>query len=142
MSCAAALATIDVLQTEKLLDNCISRGDQLKDRLQALQKRFPDLIGDVRGLGLMVAVEFKSHLNNSNGGWTLSASDDSIRGVAKRVLGECLKRGMLLLKCSTFETIRFIPPLNVSREEIDLGMGIFEEAIEAVALETTSIESQ
>lgn len=110
VSCAAACATIDVFQDEDLLGNTKARGRQLIEGLHQIQARLPSgTIKDVRGLGLMVATEL---------------------GVpAAPVSQACLDGGMMLLTTSVFETLRFIPPLTVSEEEIQRGLGIFEAAL-------------
>lgn len=73
--------------------------------------RFP--FKDLRGLGLMVGLEFEAPQGS---------------GVAAAVAKACLKRGMILLTCSTYETVRFIPPLNVSEAEMEEGLQIFEDS--------------
>jgi 4-aminobutyrate aminotransferase len=72
------------------------------------------VIRDVRGLGLMVGVEFFDR-------WT--------GDFAKLVSDACLRQGMLMLTTSSFPAIRFIPPLNVSKDELQLGLEIFEKAV-------------
>jgi 4-aminobutyrate aminotransferase-like enzyme len=80
-----------------------------------------ELILDVRGLGMMNAMEF---------------DPAGVRpGAAARVSQHCLQHGMLVLPCSAFETLRFIPPLNVTESELSLGMSLLESAIDAVAQE-------
>ncbi|ETW06006.1 4-aminobutyrate transaminase [Aphanomyces invadans] len=112
VSCAAALATLDVFETENTLVNASVRGAQLMAALTKLQDVYPIL--DVRGLGLMVAVEL----------------DTSVPpGTAARVAHACVGHGMLLLPTSVYETLRFIPPLNVSAGEIELGVAIFAKAL-------------
>ncbi len=115
VSCAAAAETIDVIRDEGLLQNAVERGEQLTDGLTELQGRFP--IADVRGAGLMVGVEF---------------ADDVAYGASGKVSKACLDQDMLLLTTSIYETIRFIPPLTVSAEEIETGLRIFERALEQV----------
>jgi 4-aminobutyrate aminotransferase len=105
----------------------------MRQALLQLQSRLPQWIGDVRGMGLMQAVEFSRFTNEYRqmGAIAASSLDESpVKGLARRVQMECLRRDMLLLKCSTFETLRFIPPLTVSEEEMAQGMEIFAEAVE------------
>ena len=109
---AAAAATIHVLQEEHLVENASIRGRQLLGKLHNIKNRFSE-ITDVRGLGLMVAVEFS----------------DSTR--AKAVQKACLDRHLLLLTCSTFENvIRWIPPLVVTGEQVDEAVAIFGGALD------------
>jgi 4-aminobutyrate aminotransferase len=119
ISSAAALATVQVLQDENLVKNAAERGEQLRALLRDLQSRFPS-IGDVRGLGLMVATEF-----------TTEGEPD--KEMAKAVQTACLERNLLILTCGTFENvIRWIPPLIVSPEQIDEAVSIFEQALTEV----------
>lgn len=123
VACASAIATIQVLRDEKMLANATLRGRQLMDGIvrmsggtgSDLGSRFP--FKDLRGLGLMVGLEFESPQGS---------------GVASAVAKACLERGMILLTCSTYETVRFIPPLNVSEAEMEEALRIFEEAVAEV----------
>ncbi len=116
---AAALATIQTIEEEKLVENAAKRGEQLRDGLSELQSNFP-VIGDVRGLGLMVATEFSKD----------GQPDDN---TAKAIQQACLARNLLLLTCGTYENIiRWIPPLIVSDEQIEDALGIFAKALEEV----------
>jgi len=121
VACAAAVATIQVIREEGLLKNAQARGEQLIDRLHWLQERNPS-IGDVRGLGLMVGVEFTDPDGKPD------------KEIAKAVVHECQEERLLLLTCGTWDnTIRFIPPLVVSAEQIEEGLAIFERALAKVA---------
>ena len=116
---AAALATIQTIEEEKLVENAAKRGEQLRAGLSELQSNFP-VIGDVRGLGLMVATEFSKD----------GQPDDN---TAKEIQQACLARNLLLLTCGTYENIiRWIPPLIVSDEQIEDALGIFAKALEEV----------
>jgi 4-aminobutyrate aminotransferase len=117
VACAAAVATIRAIREEGLLDNATRMGALLVERLRALQAGFP-VIGDVRGLGLMIGVEF-------------TGSDGSpATGLAKAVAKGCLKRRLMLLTCGPWDnTVRWIPPLIVSEEQIEEGMAIFRDAL-------------
>ncbi len=119
VAAAAALATIDVLLEEKLVKNAAEKGRQLLGQLKEIQTKYP-VIGDVRGLGLMVATEFTS-----------DGKPD--KETAKSVQKACLDRNLLLLTCGTFENvIRWIPPLIVSEEQIIEGVKVFQEALTEV----------
>lgn len=123
MACASAIATIQVMRDENILENATVRGKQLMDGIvrmsgssgRTLGTRFP--FKDLRGIGLMVGLEFE-------------APQES--GVSAAVVQACLKRGMILLPCSSYETVRFIPPLNVSEAEMEEGLEIFESAVAEV----------
>ncbi len=122
MGCAAAEATIRVMQTEKLPENAAARGEQLRDGLAELQSRFP-VLGDVRGLGLMVGCEFT---NPATGQPDAAAT----RQVAQHMLAQ---EQVVLLTCGTYSNvIRWIPPLVVSPVQIDEALMAFERALAAV----------
>jgi len=121
VACAAAEATIRVLQDEGLVENAARLGEKLLARLRALQDRYPGL-GDVRGLGLMVGVEFVVP-----GGRT----PDKDR--AKAVQQVCRESGLLLLTCGTEgNVIRWIPPLIIGEKELEQALDIFEGALGSV----------
>jgi len=115
---AAAVATIQTIREERLVENAQARGSQLMDGLRRLQARYP-LIADVRGLGLMIGVEFRD---------TEGKPDTS---TAKAVQKACFEERLLLLTCGPWDnTIRWIPPLIVTEEQVDVGLQIFERALQ------------
>jgi 4-aminobutyrate aminotransferase len=116
---AAALATLDVIEREKVLDNARREGEHLMARLRELQKKYP-VIGDVRGLGLMVGTEFVNSASDS-------APNVKLRD---RVIEESYRRGLILLPCGK-SAIRYIPPLIIGPDEIDEGVEILDAAIGA-----------
>ncbi|MBI4714708.1 MAG: acetyl ornithine aminotransferase family protein, partial [Nitrospirae bacterium] len=120
VACEAALATIRLLE-EGLVENAAVQGEYLLSRLREMKALYP-VIGDVRGKGLMVGVEF--------------VLDSETRAPAhsyrERVVQACFRKGLLLLGCGE-NVIRFIPPLIVSREEIDTALAIFQEGVGEVA---------
>src|SRR5262249_35903926 len=111
-ACAAAIATIDLLRGG-LIDNAADVGGFLLDGLRALAGRQP-LISAVRGLGLMIGVEFAD------------------AETADAVDIECFQRGVLTLRAGD-STIRMWPPLLINREQAATGLRIFEDACAAVA---------
>lgn len=116
VAAAAALATIEVMRDEGLVENAAIIGQYLMDGLRKLQVKYP-VISDVRGRGLMVGVEFKRE-----------GQPDA--ETTKAVQGACLKRNLLLLTCGTYENvIRWIPPLIVTTEQIDSALKIFAESL-------------
>jgi len=114
---AASLATLDVIEKERLLDNARDQGAYLLQRLKELQGRHPE-IGDVRGLGLMVATEFVVDRRTKEPAVELR----------DRVVREAARRGLVLLGCGR-SSIRYIPALIVRREEIDEAVEILDAAI-------------
>jgi 4-aminobutyrate aminotransferase len=121
IGCAAAEATIRVLLEEKLVENAAERGTQLMDGLHEIQSRYP-VIGDLRGLGLMVGVEF-----------TEPDTHKPAPDVAKRIIKYCLEKDhLILMSCGPYgNTVRWIPPLVVTKAQIEEGLTIFEKAIAA-----------
>jgi 4-aminobutyrate aminotransferase len=120
LACAAAVATIQVMREERLLENSRARGEQLMSGLRHLQERY-SRIGDVRGLGLMVGVEFTDPRGKPD------------KETAKALQKACLKERLLLLTCGTWDNIiRFIPPLVATAEQINDGLARFERALAQV----------
>ncbi|MBD3657358.1 MULTISPECIES: aspartate aminotransferase family protein [Marinobacter] len=120
VAAAAAIATIDVIREEGLVENADKMGKRLRDSLQGLQKDYPEM-ADVRGMGLMLGVEMRR-----------GDCPDGDR--AGNILKECEKRGLLMLRCGPYhEIVRWLPPLIVNGQQIDEAVGIFEEALKATA---------
>jgi len=119
MGCAAAVATIRVLQEEGVVDNAARRGKQLMEGLKQLQVRFP-VIGDVRGLGLMVGCEFTHPDTGQPDPQTM-----------KKVVQAAFQREkLLLLTCGAYaNTIRWIPPLVIGEQLVDDALARFERAL-------------
>lgn len=114
---AAAKATLQILREERLVANSASMGAALIYKLRELQQSFA-AIGDVRGHGLMVAVEFRRDLPDP-------------KKLASEITKTCANSGLLLLTCGTLgNVIRWIPPLIVTETQIDEAVGIFREALE------------
>ncbi len=119
VACAAAAATLRVIKEERLAENAAARGDQLLEGLRRLQTSFP-VIGDVRGLGLMVATEF-------------TQDGQPAKAVAKAVARAAAQDGLLLLTCGTYDNVvRWIPPLVVTEAQIDEALQIFAGALDRV----------
>jgi 4-aminobutyrate aminotransferase len=120
VACAAAVGTIQAMREEKLVENAQLRGIQLVSGLRHLQENYPN-IGDIRGLGLMIGCEFRTHTGKPD------------KTVAKAVAHACLERKLMLLTCGPWDnTIRWIPPLVVSEKQINDALGIFSESLEEV----------
>ncbi len=118
VACAAALATLEVVEEEGLVQRAAELGDHLLSALQKLATEQP-VMGDVRGKGLMVGVEF----TGSDG----QPEPDFARGV----LRAAERRGLLLLPCGPYQNVvRLIPPLVVTPEQVDWAVEVFGEAVE------------
>jgi 4-aminobutyrate aminotransferase len=123
VACAAAMATLDVIEEEGLADNARERGTQLLDGLRAMTAGRAS-VGDVRGLGLMVALEF---VKPGEGDGRVPNPE-----LTKRVQQECFARKLMLLTAGTYvNVIRIIPPLVTTTEEVDMALGIIAEALDA-----------
>jgi 4-aminobutyrate aminotransferase/(S)-3-amino-2-methylpropionate transaminase len=119
---AAALAVLDVFEEEGLNDRAAAIGDTIRSRMQAWQERW-DAIGDVRGLGAMLAIELVHDRETKN-----PAPD-----VASAVVEAAAERGLLLLKSGIYSNcIRVLVPLVISDAELDEALGVWEQALEAV----------
>ncbi len=117
LSAAAAVATIKAMKEEKMLENALARGGQLVAGLGHLREKFPQ-IADVRGLGLMIGTEFRD------------AKGKPDKKTAKGVVHECADRNLMLLTAGPWDnTIRWIPPLIVTKEQIDEALNIFESSL-------------
>ena len=116
IACAAALATIELIKDEYML-NAVEVGEYTLRRLEELQSRHPS-IGQVRGRGLMIGVEFVQDRETHQ-------PDVELRD---RIIHLAFQSGLLLLGCGK-STIRIAPPLSISQGEIDQGLIILEEII-------------
>jgi len=127
VACAAALAAIDAIQDEGLLQRSLDMGDHLKARFAEIGARTsPFRMWDIRGLGAMVAVEFVTDFD--------TAAPDA--ALTKRVIGQALKRGLLLLSCGMHgNAVRVMVPLTASDEIVNEGLAVFEESLAAAMAE-------
>lgn len=116
VACAAALETINYLKADYMLENAQRRAVQLTSGLERLKVKYPFAIGEVRGKGLMIAIEF---------------TDKVAKGTAALVCQNALKHGVLLMTAGAFEVIRFMPPLTVGEEEMRNTIVNFERALDA-----------
>jgi 4-aminobutyrate aminotransferase len=120
VACAAAIATLDVIQDEHLVENSAERGGQLKRALQTVADKHEQLT-DVRGLGLMVGNEFRD----------ADGRPDPVTAAASQQ--EAARRGLLLLTCGAWgQVVRFIPPLVVDAAQVDEAVSIWTDAVAAV----------
>jgi len=119
LACASALAVLDVFETEGLVARAAAIGEQLRAALLRLQARVPQ-IGDVRGLGAMLAFEMVVD----------PASREPDADLAQRVIDRARDRGLLLLKCGPHKNVvRLLPPLTASSDEIATGAARLESAV-------------
>lgn len=123
LACASALAVLDVFESEGIVARAAALGDQMREALLGLQARVPQ-VGDVRGLGCMLALEFVKDRG------TQEADAD----LAQRVIDAARDRGLLLLKCGPHKNVvRLLPPLTTTAGEMASGVAMLDAAvIEAV----------
>jgi len=118
VACAASVASIRAMRDENMLENATERGVQLMTGLRKLQEEYSQ-IGDVRGRGLMVGTEF-----------VVDGRADKAKPLVKEIIHKAEENNLLLLSCGTYDnTLRWIPPLNVTAEQINDGLKIFENAL-------------
>lgn len=119
IACAAALVTIELLENG-LMQNATRMGDYIMKHLKGMMKRY-EIMGDVRGKGLMIGIEF--------------VKDRRTKEVApeltNQIAYECFRNGLMLLTCGK-NVIRFIPPLIVSQHTVDQALDIFEKAVKKI----------
>jgi 4-aminobutyrate aminotransferase len=121
VSCAAAIATIEAIRDERLLENCLTLAERAVARLRAMQERH-HLIGEVRGPGFMIGVEL------------VDAAGDPAGAACERLLARCLERGLIMINCGPERNIlRFIPPLTIADDELDLALDILDEELGALS---------
>ncbi|HEV8565001.1 MAG TPA: 4-aminobutyrate--2-oxoglutarate transaminase [Actinomycetota bacterium] len=123
VAAAAALAVVDLIEREGLLERSRALGERIMARFREMQARH-DVIGDVRGRGAMCAIELVSDRA------TKEPADEATSAVAKR----CLENGLIVLSAGTYNNVlRLLPPLTIEDALLDEGLGIVDEAVRAVA---------
>lgn len=129
LACAAALATLELIENE-YMQNTIEMGEYTMEILEEMMTRYA-CIGQVRGKGLMIGVEFVKD----------RGIKDPAEKLRDRIVDNAFLRGLLLLGCGK-STIRIAPPLCVTRAEVDQAMEIFDEAIHVSLKETPANEGE
>ena len=115
ISCAAALAVLDIVSDESFLAEAAEQGEVLRGKLDALAARHSE-IGEVRGLGPMLAFEFAERTPER----------------AQAVVSAAFDRGLVLLSCGLYgNVIRLLPPLTIGAEDLEEGLAILEESLAA-----------
>jgi 4-aminobutyrate aminotransferase len=113
LSSAIGYRMIEIIEKENLLDNATRMGNYFLDQLRSLQGKYP-FIHDVRGIGLMDAVEIDTRERRNS------------------MIRKAFEKGLLLLGCG-YKVIRFLPPLDVRKREIDMALNILEETCKEVS---------
>ena len=121
LACAAGLKTLEIIERDHLLDNCKKQGAYFLDKLKELQAKYPARIKEVRGVGLMVAMELCDEAGKPDAKLTAA------------IKAGALEKDLLLLTCgSDHNVVRFIAPLIVGKEEIDKAMDIIADVFEEI----------
>jgi len=119
IACVAALKTIEILEREAI-ENAEKMGEFLIGELKKVQEKYPEVIGDVRGIGLMIGVDFVKD----------PATKEPDGKLRDKVVYEAFKRGLLMLGAGD-SVIRWAPPLIITKEQLTVALEIFDEAIKA-----------
>ncbi len=125
LSCVAALAAMDIITSPAFLRRSTEVGERMHARLRAIQARHPGWVGDVRGLGSMLAIELvRDPISKTP--WVEAT---------QAVNAETLQRGLITIRCGLFSNcVRFLPPLDLSDEQLDEAMDALDAAMDAVAV--------
>ena len=110
LACAAVYATLTTIKSEGLVDKVAEKGEYFKNELRKLQEKYPDKVTDVRGCGLMLGME--------------------VAGEGKPIVENCLANNVIV-NCTAGNVIRIVPPLIISREEIDIVVAALDKALAA-----------
>lgn len=110
LACAAVYATLTTIKSEGLVDKVAEKGEYFKNELRKLQEKYPDKVTDIRGCGLMLGME--------------------VAGEGKPIVESCLANNVIV-NCTAGNVIRIVPPLIISREEIDIVVAALDKALAA-----------
>lgn len=110
LACAAVYATLTTIKSEGLVDKVAEKGEYFKNELRKLQEKYPDKVTDVRGCGLMLGME--------------------VAGEGKQIVESCLANNVIV-NCTAGNVIRIVPPLIISKEEIDIVVAVLDKALAA-----------
>jgi len=121
VSCAAALANIEFIEQNQLCEQTLQKGEYLMQQLRTLQRRFP-LIGEVRGLGLMIGVELVK-----------DAAKTPAAAEAEKIKADCLDNGVLIgIGGVQGNVLRIQPPLVITREQLDVALNVIERSLSSL----------
>ncbi len=124
VACAVALKTIELIE-KQLMKNAEDVGNYMIESLKEMKERHR-IIGDVRGKGLMIGVEFVKDKNTKEM-FPEKLTEDG-KNIKQIIMGEAFKRGLIILGCG-WNAVRFSPPLTISKNEAEHGLTIFEEVV-------------
>ncbi len=119
LACAAALKTIEIMERDHLADRSLEIGEKVQSAYKKWMEKY-DVVGDVRGLGGMIGIEFVTDKKSKNPNGEIVA----------KIVQNAVRKGLMLENCGTYgQVIRFLAPLVMTDEQLDAGLEIFEEAI-------------
>lgn len=119
LACAAALKTIEIMERDHLADRSLEIGEKVQSAYKKWMEKY-DVVGDVRGLGGMIGIEFVTDKRSKNPNGEIVA----------KIVQNAVRKGLMLENCGTYgQVIRFLAPLVMTDEQLDAGLEIFEEAI-------------
>ena len=119
LACAASLKTIEIMERDHLADRSVEIGKKVTARYKEIQKKYP-VVGDVRGLGGMIGIEFVKDPETKEPDAALTAD----------IIQTCAKNGLLVEGAGTYNNvIRFLAPLVITDEQLEAGLDIFEAAV-------------
>jgi len=119
LACVASLKVMEKIDQENLAEQALKIGQIIKSRLGQMQEKYP-VIGDIRGLGAMVAVEFVKD----------PASKEPYPEIVKKIIADCYQKGFIMISAGIFSNlIRFLPPLVMTEKQVHDGMDALEEAL-------------
>jgi acetylornithine/N-succinyldiaminopimelate aminotransferase len=111
IACAAGIATIEAIEEEGMIENCVKTGQYAVDKLDQLKNKYPNVIDHVRGKGVMIGIQLKSP-----GG---------------EIVAKCLENG-LRINCTQDTVLRFMPAMNVTSAEIDKAIKILDKVLKSM----------
>lgn len=119
LACAASIKTIEIMERDHLADRSVEIGKKVTARYKEIQKKYP-VVGDVRGLGGMIGIEFVKDPETKEPDAALTAD----------IIQTCAKNGLLVEGAGTYNNvIRFLAPLVITEEQLEAGLDIFEAAV-------------
>ncbi|ADO84356.1 4-aminobutyrate--2-oxoglutarate transaminase [Ilyobacter polytropus] len=120
VACAAAIKVLEKIEKEKLTERANAIGEKIKSRLSEMQKKYP-VIGDIRGLGAMCAVEFI----------TDPESKEPNKEIIGKITKESLQEGVIFISAGIYgNVLRFLPPLVMTDEQLEYGLDVLEKSLE------------
>ncbi len=124
VACAAANAVFEAFAdpSQGVLENCMDRGKEALQFLRNLAAEYPGLVYEIRGRGLMIGIEFNRNYQGK---------ERAPGSLAKAICASCWKLGLLILNCGPYDTLRLIPPVNISAEDLQECLSLFRKGVQA-----------